>query len=132
MPEPKTLDEEADRLQAYLDLSDSQKSEILAALQQAYEQGRAERDKEWSSKPHLAGILRHIEAEAVAEERKALLRLDQPWPLRDILSKLVDSTAHLLAEHNCDALGHEERRSAMLAAEEWLAALDAREKESEE
>jgi hypothetical protein len=50
------------------------------------------------------------------------LRGDQPWPLVEVLRKLVESTKHLLVDHGCDRHGHEEARAAMTAAQEMVVA----------
>lgn len=42
------------------------------------------------------------------------------WPIAEVLLRLADATRHLLHGHSCDDCGHEERRGAMLAAEEML------------
>lgn len=41
--------------------------------------------------------------------------MDTPWPLRDVLAKLIDATEHLLDDHDCDTHGHEEYRAAINA-----------------
>jgi hypothetical protein len=51
--------------------------------------------------------------------------LDTPWPLRDVLTKLIDATEHLLDDHDCDAHGHEEYRAAAKAGKGLLARRDA-------
>lgn len=38
--------------------------------------------------------------------------MDTPWPLPDVLGKLIHATEHLLGAHGCDAHGHEEYRAA--------------------
>jgi hypothetical protein len=55
----------------------------------------------------------------------ALLRLDQPWPLRDVIAKLVGATEHLLSDHGCDEHGHEETRRALIEGLAWIKAYDA-------
>lgn len=37
-----------------------------------------------------------------------VMGMDTPWPLHDVLAKLVQATEHLLNVHACDAHGHEE------------------------
>lgn len=44
--------------------------------------------------------------------------MDTPWPLQDVLAKLIEATEHLLEHHNCDAHGHEEFRTAANAGKE--------------
>lgn len=41
--------------------------------------------------------------------------MDTPWPLRDVLAKLIEATEHLLDDHACDTHGHEEYRAAVNA-----------------
>jgi hypothetical protein len=48
----------------------------------------------------------------LAVQRTRLLALDTPWPLPDVLAKLIEATEHLLGHHGCDAHGHEEYRAA--------------------
>jgi hypothetical protein len=87
MPEPKTLDKTAKQLWTEMaiiwgvqyrtipeDKSEAMEKHILAALQQARDLGRAERDKEWQAKMDTEGravVLAKLK-EVVAEERKAL------------------------------------------------------------
>lgn len=58
-----------------------------------------------------------LEARNVELERRMRIiqGLDTPWPLKDVLSNLIEATAHLLNDHSCDWLGYEK----------WMAALDA-------
>lgn len=57
-------------------------------------------------------------AEYLARRLNAVLRQDTSWPLDEVLRRLAMATRHLLCDHACDTLGHEEIRDAMLAAEE--------------
>lgn len=41
-----------------------------------------------------------------------VLAVGSPWPLRDVLAKLVSATEHLLQDHACDVHGHEEMKRA--------------------
>lgn len=36
-----------------------------------------------------------------------VLAMDTPWPLRDVLTKFIESTDHLMNDHGCDAHGYE-------------------------
>lgn len=47
--------------------------------------------------------------------------MDTPWPLHDVLAKLIEATDHLLDVHDCDTHGHEEFRTAAIAGKELLA-----------
>lgn len=49
--------------------------------------------------------------------------LDQPWPLRDVLLKLLGGMAHLRDVHNCDCHGYEEDIAASEAAQRYADAL---------
>jgi hypothetical protein len=49
-----------------------------------------------------------------------VLRLDDPWPLREVLSQLIEAVNHLHHDHNCDRHGYEEDRQAVEAAREIL------------
>jgi hypothetical protein len=42
--------------------------------------------------------------------------MNTPWPLLDVLEKLVAAATHLLDDHGCDAQGHESYRYAREAA----------------
>lgn len=53
-----------------------------------------------------------LEAAEEIERLHAALGMDQPWPLPDVLAKLIEATEHLLKQHDCDAHGHEEYRAA--------------------
>jgi hypothetical protein len=57
------------------------------------------------------------------EQLRTVLREDQPWPLRDVLRRLVRGADHLLNDHNCDEQGHEELMAARDAAIEILRGL---------
>lgn len=61
--------------------------------------------------------------DAVARARREALRLDQPWPMVDILSKLVAAVHHLLSVHHCDHHGWEQDKAAVDAAFDAIAAL---------
>jgi hypothetical protein len=51
------------------------------------------------------------------------LGMDTPWPLHDVVAKLIEATQHLLDHHQCDVHGHEEFRTAANRGHEYLAAL---------
>lgn len=68
---------------------------------------------------YAAGLARG-RALGARDEREALLRLDQPWSLPEVLKRLNDATKHLLSDHGCDTHGHEGIRYAQQAAEEML------------
>lgn len=46
--------------------------------------------------------------------------IDSPWPLRDVVAKLVEATDILLDQKSYDGHGHESVRYASNAAKEWL------------
>jgi hypothetical protein len=50
--------------------------------------------------------------ESVPTDRVTRMWLDTPWPLPDVLAKLIEATEHLLDGHSCDAHGHELFRRA--------------------
>lgn len=50
--------------------------------------------------------------------------MGQPWPLRDVLSKLIEATEHLLNDHDCDTDGHEQFRGCANRAKELLPIID--------
>jgi hypothetical protein len=56
------------------------------------------------------------------EER--VLRMAEPWPLTDILTRLVDGVEHLLSEHACDVHGHELLRRAQKEARKVVQAIE--------
>ncbi len=65
---------------------------------------------------------------AVEGERDRLrgaLRLDQPWPVQQLLTKLAGAADHLLHGHDCDRHGWDEIGSAAQKAREVVVALDA-------
>jgi hypothetical protein len=50
----------------------------------------------------------------------ALFGMDQPWPLYDVVAKLIEATEHLLNDHSCDRHGYEEFRTAVIKGKEYL------------
>lgn len=57
------------------------------------------------------------------EALQLVLGMDQPWPLQDVLAKLMEATDHLLTDHDCDLHGHEEFRHAIIVGKKYLAGL---------
>ena len=51
---------------------------------------------------------------------------DTPWPLREVLSTLIEATEHLLNAHSCDAHGHERFAKACYVAKQLLANREAK------
>lgn len=47
---------------------------------------------------------------------QAVLGMDQPWPILDVLERLAAAADHLLAAHSCDHLGYEGINAARDAA----------------
>lgn len=64
-----------------------------------------------------------VVADLDASERvnAALLGLDHPWSVLDVLSKLADAAEHLRDVHDCDAHGYEEVKAAAEAARAHVA-----------
>lgn len=60
---------------------------------------------------------------ALEKDKDRLLRTDQPWDLRSVVSKLCEAVHILLHDHDYDGHGHELIRGAYVAAEEWTAAM---------
>lgn len=48
------------------------------------------------------------------------LGMDTPWPLSDVLAKLIEATEHLLDTHGCDTHGHEAFRTAAVRGKGYL------------
>lgn len=62
----------------------------------------------------------------LAKERnrlRVIAGMDQPWPLTDVLEKLLEASEHLLQDHDCDVHGHEEFKIACLRGREILKTL---------
>jgi len=57
---------------------------------------------------------RDMEANIKAHEE--LLGMSTPWPLQEILKRLIEATEHLLDHHSCDCIGHEGKRYATYKA----------------
>lgn len=53
------------------------------------------------------------------------LGMGSPWPLPDVLAKLIEATEHLLHGHDCDADGWEEYQTAVKRGKEYLVTLRA-------
>jgi hypothetical protein len=64
---------------------------------------------------------------AQRDEARALLGMDQPWPLRDAVAKLVGAVDHLLTDHLCDGHGYEEVIAARDVCLAFLAATEPKE-----
>jgi hypothetical protein len=58
-------------------------------------------------------------------EFESALRLDQAWPLRDVIQKLVDGVDILLHEKDYDALGWEDYEHSFTRGKEIIAQLKA-------
>jgi len=74
--------------------------------------------------PGVNAALAKYEAWRRAVETKAaprdFMRLSTPWPLPDVLEKLLEATEHLLKDHDCDAHGHELFRRAVKVGRDIL------------
>lgn len=46
--------------------------------------------------------------------------LYRPWPLNDVLNKLIEAAEHLTKDHSCDAHGYEEIIHALGEAKYYL------------
>ena len=53
-----------------------------------------------------------------------LLGFETPWPITDVLRNLAGGVEHLLTDHACDVLGHEELRECMERARTYAHAID--------
>lgn len=62
----------------------------------------------------------------IANRALAALRLDQPWSLHAVLTRLCDAADHLLHHHGCDTHGHEGIALARDAGREILATLEGK------
>jgi hypothetical protein len=70
----------------------------------------------WNGSPdecmYVSDSAKLEQAEEMLEKAEAklesLTRMGTPWPLRDVLVKLVSATDHLLGDHGCDGHGYEE------------------------
>lgn len=51
--------------------------------------------------------------------------MDTPWPLHDVLARLIEATEHLLHYHSCDMHGHEEWGAAVASGKTLLQAIHA-------
>ena len=65
-------------------------------------------------------------AEGARNEREALLAVDSPFPLLDVLSNLVATADHLHSAHDCDHQGYEDMRHNRDAAVEAIDRVRAR------
>lgn len=66
--------------------------------------GRKERLKE---QKQLMAIERDEAFKRGHEQALQLMAKDSPWPLVDVMQKLIEATDHLLIDHSCDTHGHE-------------------------
>lgn len=55
----------------------------------------------------------------------SVIGMDSPWPLHDVIGKLVEATEHMLADHDCDCHGHEEFQIAARRGRELREAIMA-------
>lgn len=55
---------------------------------------------------------------------KNALRLDQPWPIQNVLRRLADGADQLLDDHSHDATGHEDLDLCRRFAREMAENLD--------
>lgn len=72
--------------------------------------------------------LRHSEAAYVLAMHRRLgetKHLRTAWPPREVVDKLAHAVSHLLADHDCDAHGHELYKAALDKTREWLRATGA-------
>jgi hypothetical protein len=53
--------------------------------------------------------------------------MDTPWPINEILQKLIEATDHLLNDHNCDHHGYEQYQQAANAGRQILSSDKERE-----
>jgi|GEM_PF-4536728 len=72
-----------------------------------------------SDRPDLDALI------AERDRLRAALGFDQPWPLRDVVARLVEAAEHLHSDHQCDAHGYEEVMEAVSVARRYLSILGA-------
>lgn len=65
-------------------------------------------------------LIDEIAARYARECVKAITKEDEPWPLKDILTRLIDSSDRLLKHHSYDGQGYEEIEIAISKAKEVL------------
>ena len=70
--------------------------------------------------PYTTSALRREAAERI-QWLENLHGMGTPWPLHEVLGKLIEATEHLLDHHACDTHGHEEFRTAANRGRELLA-----------
>lgn len=61
----------------------------------------------------------------LVDKALAALRLDDPWSLHSVLTRLCDAADHLLHHHGCDTLGHEGIALARDAGREIIQTLES-------
>lgn len=64
-------------------------------------------------------------ADAAETRLRAVLAVETPWPLHDVLARLVGAVDHLAKEHDCDRHGHELDARAAVEARRILAVIKA-------
>lgn len=69
-----------------------------------------------------AALAGHVPGVDLAE----LLRMDQPYPLHDLVTIAADAISHLLNGHNCDCTGWEKLQIAMVELRKVADLLDRR------
>jgi hypothetical protein len=87
------------------------------------EQGRA-RDFGEDAPPEegVRALAVAVAEDAMRERIGEILRSDTPWPLQDVVVRLVQAAEHLLDWYGSDVHGYEEIRAAVIAAKGILRA----------
>lgn len=82
-------------------------------------------EHEWARYEREAQCLRMaiVALESPVEPTPDPHGMSTPWPLPDVLAKLIAATEHLLRDHDCDAHGHEEYKAAVDSGKTLLAGL---------
>lgn len=81
---------------------------------------RDQREDEWESRDREARFdlaMKRIDAEVAENELPAGA---EPWPLRDVMTRLRAAADHLLGHHSCDCLGYEDLCAARDAGRRLL------------
>jgi hypothetical protein len=110
--EGRRTDEQIGKLERIVAEQARRIEELKASVEAFREAGKARRVE-------LVRMKRSL-ADAKAEGARESLLLDQPWPLPDVVAKLVDAARHLLKDHACDRHGYEAVTAAADAGEAWL------------
>lgn len=58
------------------------------------------------------------------EALKSLLGLDRTWPAKDVITRLLNASEHLMQNHDCDCCGHETVGAAISQCKPLLEAVD--------